>query len=167
MILLRLFFLFFVCSACEQQSEPCYSEGDLEEGRATINYDDTKLNFNSSWMKTGSSIQLNLEGDDVESMITIRLIESTDGISMDALEDTYPYVFALGSTQSSSATFYPSFNEGNSATAQAENPGVFSLISFDEQTLTGCFSFTALDQEGNSYTLDGGLIHATKNTLGQ
>ena len=113
MILLRLGFMFFVCSACETQSEPCYSEGDLEEGRATINYDDTKLNFNSSWMKTGSSIQLNLEGDDVESMITIRLIESTDGMSMDALEDTYPYTFALGSTQSSSATFYPSFNEGN------------------------------------------------------
>ena len=165
------FVLFFIplvfSSACQQDGALCYSDGEIEEGSATVNYDDVTLNFIGRWMRTGSTLQINLEGEDIDSMLTIRLIETTDGISMDALGDTFPYAFALGETQSSSATFYPPSNEGSSATAQAENPGVFSLVSFDEQILTACFSFTAVDQQGNAYKLDGGLINATKNDLGQ
>ena len=165
MTFVYLFLFALLFTGCEDKLDSCYEE--IEEGSATVRYDDVMVNYNSSWIKTGSTLQVNLEGSDVDGMVTIRLIESIDGVTLDSLNDGVPYVYELGNLQSATATFYPSSSDGNSSTAQAEDPGTFTIVSYDEQVLTACFSFTAVDQQGTSHNLLDGLIHAPKNNIGE
>jgi hypothetical protein len=44
---------------------------------------------------------------------------------------------------------------------------VFTIAAFDEQSLKGCFAFTAVDQQSTVYKLSNGLMNAQKNELAQ
>ena len=151
-------------SACEKEQMESCNPSDVPKGTATLNLDGETLNYDSTWIMTGSTLQLNLEGIDIDSMITIRLNQSDDGTAVADLS-SFPASYSLGDAQSGSATVYPP-SESTSATTQADDIGYFELTTWDD-TLMGCFAFTVLGQDGQLFEVDGGLINASESTLNQ
>lgn len=162
---MRNFILLFVSLslACGDTSRTCYPSDGIEEGTASLSLDGVSLTYDATWLMTGSSLQLNLDHDG--SALTIRLSQSADGSSIDALGESSAE-FSLGNPENGTATFYPS-DSASSATIAADNPGSFTLSSFDQNTLTGCFSFIAEAQDGTSYEISTGLVNATESELNQ
>ena len=122
--------------ACADKSDSCYPSEGLDEGKATLSLDGEALEYDATWLMAGSSLQLNLENGD--SSMTIRLTQADDGTAIAGLGDTSSSVFSIGNPTNGTATFYPP-SASSSATISAEEPGVFTLASFDEVSLTGCF----------------------------
>jgi hypothetical protein len=155
---------FFGCSSTPEQ---CGNYEDLSEGKANLLYEDSEVNYNGSWMRTGSTIQINLAAEDGDSQITIRLQNSNSGIAASDLEEGTSYEFSLGVPENANATFYPPLLESTSATTQEDSPGSFILNSIDETNLVGCFSFTAYDQQNKPYEVVDGVLNALINDLSQ
>ena len=163
--MLRYFFpLSLSLFACQSKSESCFPEDGIGSGLATAEIDGSELEFTASWLMAGSSLQLNLDGDD--SMMTIRLSTSDDGITADSLDSETSYGFTLGDPNSGTATLYPP-SESTSATVESSNTGSFTIESFDGQELKGCFSFTAVNTNGTEYDVLTGLVQATESELNQ
>ena len=151
-------------TACQDKSDTCFSDGDLDEGKATLSLDGDDYTYESTWMMTGSSLQLNLEDATSGSSMTIRLSQSDSGLGVDSLGEDFPYTFAIGVPANGTGTVYPP-NASTSAAISADNPGLFTLDSFDGSTVTGCFEFTAEAQDGTSYEISSGLVYASESEL--
>lgn len=148
--------------ACKDKSDSCYPSDGIEEATATLSLDGESIEYEAAWLMAGSSLQLNLEGSD--SSLTIRLGEADDGTTIEDLAEGFPYTFSIGNPTNGTATVYPP-SSSSSATISSETPGSFTLDSFDESTLTGCFDFTAEAQDGTSYEISTGLINAAESDL--
>lgn len=151
-------------TACQDKSDTCFSDGDLDEGTATLSLDGDDYTYESTWMMTGSSLQLNLEDATSGSSMTIRLSQSDSGLGVDSLGEDFPYTFAIGAPANGTGTVYPP-NASTSAAISGDNPGLFTLDSFDGSTVTGCFEFTAEAQDGTSYEISSGLVYASESEL--
>lgn len=154
----------FCAPACDEEQIPSCDPSDVENGTATLNLDGEALKYDSTWIMTGSTLQLNLEGIENNSMITMRLNQSDDGTTVTDLS-SFPASFSLGDDQSGSATVYPP-SASSSATTQADDIGSFELTTWDD-TLMGCFAFTVLGQDGQILEVEGGLINAAESLLNQ
>ena len=151
---------FALITACDSEKDAQVCDPSaVNAGSATLDLDGEALEYNATWMMTGSSLQLNLEAADSPSMLTLRLIQSDDGTSASELSD-FPATFSLGDDQSASATLYPP-DQSPSATTQSDDIGLFEMADWNN-SLTGCFSFTAVATDGTSYTVENGLINATE-----
>jgi len=165
MIKLTLPFLFSF--SCIADKDNCYPSEGIDEGTAELIYNDEVITYNGAWLKTGSSLQISLDSVLDDTLITIRLMASTDGIPVDEMEPETEYQLTLGNSDSATATFYPPGTSGISSTVEEASPGLFTINSIDDQVVTGCFSFTSVDQQGNAYLISNGLLHATKSDLNQ
>ena len=104
--LLSLLTLTFL-TACEgsKTAQSC-DPSPVGAGTATVELDGESLDFNATWMMTGSSLQLNLEAPDSPAMLTLRLMQADDGTSAADLAE-FPAAFSLGDDQAASGTLYP------------------------------------------------------------
>lgn len=156
-----LFFLLTLNIACKDKSDSCYPVDGIEQGTATLSLDGEALEYEATWLMAGSSLQLNLENG--QSSMTIRLTQTDDGKTIEEIGETSA-VFSIGNPENGTATLYPSASSA-SATISSEDPGLFTLDSFDENTLTGCFDFTAEAGDGTTYQVSTGLVHAAESEL--
>lgn len=147
-------------TACEgsKTAQSC-DPSPVGAGTATVELDGESLDFNATWMMTGSSLQLNLEAPDSPAMLTLRLMQSDDSTSTADLAE-FPAAFSLGDDQAASGTLYPP-DGSPAATTQSDEIGLFELMNWDD-SLTGCFSFTAEATDGTRYTVENGLVNATE-----
>ena len=148
--------LLTACDKLKENQATC-DPSAVSAGIAILDLDGEALEYNATWMMTGSSLQLNLEAADSPSMLTLRLIQADDGTSASELTD-FPATFSLGDDQSASGTLYPP-DQSPSATTQSDDIGLFEMTEWGD-SLTGCFSFTAEATDGSRYTIENGLINA-------
>ena len=149
-----------ILTACEgsKAAQSC-DPSPVGAGTATVELEGESLDFNATWMMTGSSLQLNLEAPDSPAMLTLRLMQADDGTSIADLAE-YPASFSLGDAQAASGTLYPP-DGSPAATTQSDEIGLFELMDWGD-SLTGCFSFSAEATDGTRHTVENGLINATE-----
>ncbi len=165
--MLKMIIPLLLCFSCLSDKDNCYPSDGIDSGTAQIDYNGEMVNYNGTWLMTGSSLQISLDSVDDDTLVTIRLMASNDGVAIEDMAPDTEYSLSIGNTDSATATFYPPGTSGISSTVEEANQGSFVINSIDDQIITGCFSFTSVDQDGNNYTVSNGLLHATKNDLNQ
>ena len=156
---MRFCSLMILCTnfwACNSRSKAF----DLEAGTATASVDGEKISYTSTWTQTGNALQLNLQDTSFESMMTIRLLESDEGIIFGELSQ-FPALFSLSESHKGLATYYPP-DSNPSATTEGNSESFFEIEEFEAGYAIGNFSFIATDQNDQTYEVTSGLIHANE-----
>lgn len=159
-----LFFFSLFSTACQTSKNNCFLEENLTAGTATLTLDGTEMEYQSSWLMTGSNLQINLNSNGDNSMLTLRLLESADGVGIADMEAGSSYSFVIGDPSSATATLYPP-DTNTSATASSDEIGELNISLFDGNQLQACFSFAAVDNDGQVYQVEQGLVYAMENML--
>ena len=154
--------LVFICGICGGCHSPSKAF-DLPLGQASVVIDGEGIEFESTWTLAGSTLQINLEDVEQGSMMMIRLLETDGGLQIDNIKK-FPATFSLGDGQKGSATFYPS-NSSSSATSQDDDVGHFEVEEYDSSHLVGNFSCSVEEQNGQTYNIGSGYVHASKMEL--
>jgi hypothetical protein len=157
-------FYVVLLTACDEKNTLQCDPSPVPNGQARLQLDGEEENYETSWLMTGSSLQINLESQTTGAMITIRLNQTDDGTPTDAITE-YPASFALGDPEIGSATVYFA-DLTSSATTDTDTLGNFEITNWD-QHLSACFSFSVYDQEEIRYDVDSGLMNATESALNQ
>ena len=149
------FFLFGATTlGCQSSTTEC-DPSALQEEEAVLSIDAEEKDFTATWIQAGSSLQISLESPNDDSLLTIRLQRTDDGLTSDDLSPETSYSYQLGS-DGGSLTYYPP-SSAESATTNAENLGLFTLQYFDGQRLAGCFEATVTNDQPSTVNISGTL----------
>ena len=152
------FLLFSATSlGCQSTTTEC-DPSALQEEEAALSIDAAEEAFTATWMQAGSSLQISLESPSDDTLLTIRLQRTDDGLTSDDLSAETSYSYQLGS-DGGSLTYYPA-GSAESATTNAENSGQFTLQYFDNQRLAGCFEATVTNDQPSTVDISG-TVNAT------